>query len=193
MALITGILGNPPQLVNGQAKVFKPALDAVYRHSAILLNDAISLLGFSISAPIPLVGFTYEHPSEMTLLQYSYSEYPYLNKALISNTMIKEATNVTIKANRAITSVSGLLTNIALNEAVYALLEKYCDRGGTFSILSMWGTQVNLVLERLTTDGGESGPGVGFVFHFRKYVTDLNSVETQVSNSINALTQGIVG
>ena len=197
MAALSGIIGSNNPVVNFTGQVTRAALDAVYRHSVILLSDISSILGITSGSGetyLPLIGFTYEHPSQMTLLRYEYSEYPYLDKTLLTNSYLKQNTELTIRSFRAITSENGMIANIALNEAIFAGIEFYCDRGGTFRIMTMWGTFGNYVLEELSIvppDSNQAG-GIGFEWKFKRIPFDTKNAQQIYSSSLSKLSGGLV-
>lgn len=157
------------------------ALELTYTHNALWLDDAASMLASSFGASgmlsavasavkVPLLGFYYDNPEDMEILSYEYSEYPYLNKSQIVNSFRIANTPITVNAYRAITPNNGVITNILLNELVYTTLKKYCDNGGTFTLMTMWGAYTDLVLEKLKiipAKDNELG-GVGFQFQLKK-------------------------
>ena len=116
-------------------------LDIVFTKSAVLLND--SDLIFSSTAlskvPIPLLGFTYKIPSNLPLLKFKYSEYPFLNKTIVSNCYIQEQVKFSIQAYNLLTSSVGVFTNIGFNMILRNVLEKYILQGGTFMVMTPWG------------------------------------------------------
>ncbi|EGV1470911.1 hypothetical protein JF110_001636 [Campylobacter jejuni] len=178
----------------------KSLLDITYRHNAILLNEGLAMglssLGVksNISSPLPLLGFVYENPNDIGLLKYSYSEYPYLNKSLIVNSYIKENTNFSIVARKAITAQNGVIVNIAANELLFKTLEDYCDKGGTFTLLTMWGAFSNLVLEELKGISPEANEvaGCGFVFVFKRLNFSKGLAEKVMDNSLSNLSGGLL-
>lgn len=191
---MASLLGSSTPVV----KATRASLDLVYRHNALLLKDAFTILGGSyLSIPIPILGFVYEHPSSMDLLDYSYSEFPYLTKTTLINSYQKNNTQISIRSYRAITSLNGVVSNIALNEGIFQLLEKYCDRGGTFAILTMWGYFENLVLNKLSIIPPSSGElsmgGVGFEWNFTRVNFDKSDINKVFNRSIENLTKGTVG
>lgn len=192
MAVISKILGNSAPILEATSEVSRFALDAVYAKNAILLADLTRLFGLGASIPLPIVGFTYENPSEMELLKYEYSEYPYLNKTLITNSYTKQNTKLTIRSWRAITSVNGIVTNLALNEALFYGIEAYCDRGGTFTIMTMWGTYKNFVLENLAIipQEGNQVAGIGFEWRFKRIPFDTANAQSVYSSALDAYSGG---
>lgn len=182
-------------ILNGYHTTLKAVLDKTYREHALILSDAFTMGELVNNTPVPIVGFVYEHPSTLELLKYDYSEYPFLNKTTITNSYTKQNTRITIRSYRAITVENSVAVNIALNEAIYYGIEYYCDRGGTFKLLTMWGAFSNLVLESLQIippNGNETG-GVGFEWHFRKIPFDTKNAESVVSKDIEKLSKGLVG
>lgn len=177
-----------------ESSIQRTTLDSLYRDNALLLADLGTIAGISTNFPLPVLGFVYEHPNHMELLRYNYSEYPYLNKTLITNSYTKEPTRFSVRSYRAITSVKGVAVNIGLNEALYYGIEYYCDRGGTFKLLTMWGHFSNLVLESLEIvqpDGNQVG-GLGFEWRFRKIPFDTTNAEAVQSATVNSLSNGLV-
>lgn len=210
---MAGILGNSIPSISGSS-ISRNILELVYKNSAILLNDGISIgmktiddtfntniatsaIGqvasvVSTAVALPLLGFAYDNPSSMEILKYSYSEYPYLNKSLIVNSYLKENTRFSIRAYKAITPNNTIALNLISNEQIYTQLKSYCDYGGTFKLMTLWGTFNNLVLESLNAiypNDNEVG-GVGFEFHFLKPNFDNTNSSSVVSGLINSLTSG---
>ena len=210
---MANILGSALPTISG-GNISRATLELVFKNNAILLNDGLSLglsafdsafgtnLGgsafgdmvnsVSSVVALTLLGFVYDNPSSMELLKYSYSEYPYLNKSLIVNSYLKENTRFTIRAYKAITPDNTIPINYIYNEQIYSQLKNYCDYGGTFTLMTLWGSFSNLVLESLNSvypEGSEVG-GVGFEFNFLKPNFDGSSSSGIVSKAINALTSG---
>lgn len=194
-----------PSFNSGNAS--KAMLDLTYRHSVILLSDVASmgLAAAGISNPIasaiadlipvPLLGFVYETPSQVELLKYRYSEYPYLNKSLIVNSYIRENTRFSVRAHRLITASNPVPINIAANELYFQLIQEYCNRGGTFTLATMWGIYDNCVLEELIGIPPEASNGVagtGFEFRFLRLHFSGNSLIKKIANGVKSLAQGVL-
>lgn len=187
----------------------KKALDLTYRHSVILLSDAVSMglqaagieLGSTASAildavaTIPLLGFVYETPNRVDILKYRYSDYPYLNKSLIVNSYIRDHTRFAVRAHRLITKSNPVPINIAANEGYYHMLKEYCDRGGTFTLTTMWGIFSGCVLEDLVGVAPEKDNGIGgtsFEFRFMKLDFEGGGALKAVGNALKSLSSGIL-
>lgn len=187
-SLVDGVANEGKSLVlDISSGSIRKSLDYIYRHNALLLSDVVYITGLgNASIPLPIVGFVYENPHALEMLKYEYSEYPYLNKTLITNSYTKQNTKFSLRSYRAITSNNGVATNIALNEALYYGIEYYCDRGGTFKMLTMWGAFSNLVLESLqiVQAGDNQLGGIGFEWQFRKIPFDTTNAERIYSNTI---------
>lgn len=210
---MASILGSIVPIARG-GSLTRTALELIYKNNAILLNDGIGLgmrgidetFGTKLassavgqiaskldkSVPLPLLGFVYDNPSSMEILKYSYSEYPYLNKSLIVNSYLKENTRFTVKAYKAITPLNTIALNTVTNEQIYSQLKSYCDYGGTFKLLTLWGTFNNLVLEGLNGIYPENNQvgGTGFEFNFLKPNIDNSGKGVSFSGLISSLTNG---
>lgn len=177
----------------------KAAIDLTYRNSCILLSDAANMLtGGAFGSlgqfiPQPLLGFVFDNPQQIELLKYQYSEYPYLNKALIVNSYVRQNTRFTLTAHRCITPSNPIPINIAANEAYYYLIKEYADRGGTFTIVTMWGTFSSCVLEELNGIPPEHNNGVaGTSFEFKFLKVGMQSPLAQLVSGLKSLAGGFL-
>lgn len=181
----------------GLAKLAEPGvahtiLDILFRDNALLFQQATLLYGsaaIDAEIPAPLIGFNFDHPEQIVFAQYSYADYPYLNKAVVANSFIKNKVPVSIKAFRPITKGNSIAKNYILNEYVIRkIIEKYADTGGLFMLNTMYGLIKDLALEEFLAEPVPNQSGVGFVFRFSKLNFDkTNSVDKIVSNALAAL------
>lgn len=236
---MAGILGSTPvstsQIYNiGGYADAGVILDYLFQKNAVILNDTLQILtgnslnvpipivgDVSVSLPIPLIGFEFLAPEEVELLKYSYSEYPYIDKTMLTNAYIKENTKLSIVGVRPITHMpngnhsidkndssksarnvaainnasTSVVGNYISNELILSTLQAYCDRGGTFTVLTMWGQINNLVLERLSgikLEGGQNQfAGQGYKFEFKRVQFPKKSNQG-IRNTLSKLTLGIL-
>lgn len=162
----------------------------LFQRNMIFLNDLPKILGAGASVPLPLIGFEYLPLQRIELLNYSYSQYPYLNRETISNTSIKNPLRFQIQGVKPITSLNTMFLSLAVNIGLLELMDKYVAGGGTFTIVTPWGVLTNCVLEKI--EGvqfmNDSG-GQGFTFTFQRVNIYEDTAGTQ-SNFIKALTAG---
>lgn len=163
----------------------KRILDLIFNNSALLLKkpELLSnsgLLGkimafssdFLGKSALPILGFTYQTPTSLEYLKYTYSEYPFLNQKIITNGFIKEPTIIQITALRPITMSNTWTLNYFNSKSIIELLEAYCDMGGLFKLLTRWGSIDDLALINLTLNANPedaNNPGV-FVMTFKKLI-----------------------
>lgn len=156
-------------------------LDLIFRDNALIMTDSQLLINaagaafgaswnIGTSIPLPIIGFSFETPSQMNILNYSYTEYPMLNKVSVVNSFIKESGSVTVRGLRPITRGNPFVLNYLMNKTLVLLIEKYADLGGTWTINTMWGTYGNLVLESLDGElSHDNDPGgTCFTFKFKR-------------------------
>lgn len=202
-------LQNKPHTTSGLTPDAFLTLDYLFQKNAIILNDTLTILkgspfsigGLDVNLPLPLIGFEYMAPDEVELLKYTYSEYPYINKTMITNAYIKENTRLSIIGLRPITYGGGAVNSVSTsvvgnyltNELILSTLQAYSDKGGTFTLLTMWGQLNNLVLERLSGIRLESGPnqfqGQAYRFEFKR----INFPKTKLQGLKNALSKMTLG
>lgn len=198
---LTSLMTSRKAKKNGKYVALKSVLDLFFTDYCVWMQDPEILLtkasvsgtsagtGFMYNAlsaipGFPLVGFTFLPPQNIEILKYTYSEYPYINKAVIANNMMKEPTQITLQALRPITTGNNILANFAANWlGIKYYIEKYCDFGGLWTIITQWGVRSNYLLTDLkgTMPVGNQA-GVGFEFTFKRY--NFDSYETsQAKNS----------
>lgn len=179
------------------AKLFfdgtRNVLDSIYRHSALVLVDAIEILGMSVNN-VPLVGFTYEAPSSYTLLRYDYSEFPYLNKQSIISGYVKNNTELTVTSHTALMQGMGILQVIGINTALLKTVETYCDKGGRFGFINVYDAFAsNLVLQELKIIPSKTNriDDVGLEWTFKKLLFSESSVTGTLADSLNNIANGV--
>ena len=162
----------------------------LFQRNVIFLNDLPKILGAGASVPLPLIGFEYLPLQRIELLNYSYSQYPYLNRETISNTSIKNPLRFQIQGVKPITSLNTMFLSLAVNIGLLELMDKYVAGGGTFTIVTLWGVLTNCVLEKIEgTQFMNDAGGQGFTFTFQRVNIYEDTAGTQ-SGFIKALTAG---
>jgi hypothetical protein len=172
-------------------------LDSIYSEGAIILNNATEILlgksvGSSLDIPVPLIGFKYKPMGTIELIKYEYSEYPYLSKQMVSNAGVKQATRFSVQLLDPITGSNPVILAVVKRQVLQTLLDKYAAGGGLFTILTLWGSVTNCLLEGLEgVEGSSNGSdGVNFVMHFYKPNFDTAAVQKKLSSSLASLTNG---
>lgn len=167
-----------------------------FKDMAIWLQNSLTAFKFNanVSIPLPLVGFTYEVPSQLELLRYSYSQSPYLNKMQVSTSYIKETTTIVVRAKKVITNINTIPVNITTNMALVKALELYCDNGGLFTMLTPYGILTNMALVNLRTfepTTQNEAYGINFEFEFMKINVSRRSGNI-LSKAISKLSGGFL-
>lgn len=167
-------------------------LDFTFGSNAIWLRDVGEILGAGVNFPVPLVGFEYELPDIVPLLDFSYSEYPYADRTAIINAYVKNNTRQTIIAHRPITPNNKFIINYALNEALYKILDEYISRSGRFTILTPWCSLGNYLCEKwsgIKKNDSDVG-GQTFKFEFVRANIPSDAVQKQQNSYLSSITGG---
>lgn len=167
-------------------------LDFTFGSNAIWLRDAGEILGAGVNFPVPLVGFEYELPDIVPLLNFSYSEYPYINRTALINAYMKNNTRLTLYAHRPITPNNKFIINYALNEALYKILDEYISRSGRFTILTPWSALGNFLCEKwdgVLRNKSDVG-GQTFKFEFVRVNMPSDAVEKLQNSYLDTITSG---
>lgn len=168
-------------------------LDFVFGRNCILLDNLNLVFGIGPNIPCPLLGFQYETPEFIELLNFSYSEYPFLDRTALINAYMKNNTRFKFKAYRAITTENSFVINYALNEAIYKILDNYVLNGGTFRVVTAWGSFSNLLLEKFSgfrnsdTDIG----GQGFQFEFVRVNMQTQEIQEKTNTYLSNIDSGV--
>lgn len=167
-------------------------LDFIFGRNCIILNDISKIFGEGINIPMPLLGFEYVVPDRVQLLNFSYSEAPYLNRSSVVNGNIKNSTRFTLRGVKSILK-SNFITNYATNELLYYLLDTYITRGGIFTIVTPFATLGNCVCEDFSGIklSDRDPAGQCFEFTFLKLNIQPEKISNSVSNYLNNITSGV--
>lgn len=189
---MAGVGNVMPSLASfGRSSAAHGLLDLVFRDNALIMSDIRLLIsklaGVGIGIPFPIVGFSFETPSNVDFLNYSYSEYPMLNKEVVTNSFLRQSGSVTIKATRPITRGNNVLVNYITNTMLIKLIKNYCDNGGLWALNTMWGYVNNLALEKLSGTEVSGVGGIGFEFQFKRINFDNSGLASKVSNVVSML------
>lgn len=167
-------------------------IDFIFGRNCIILNDVGKIFGVSTGIPMPLLGFQYITPPRVELLNFSYSEAPYLNRASVVNGYIKNSTRITLQARKPILKTN-FTASYAINELLYYLLDTYITNGGLFTIVTPFASLGNCVCESFTgvkISDNDIG-GQGFEFTFLKLNIQPESITKNVSTYLNNVASGV--
>lgn len=188
-------IGNflPSMAMVGKGSTAGAMLDLVLRDCALIMESSNLIfsprpLPYSFLVPFPILGFTFATPDEIIFAKYEYAKYPYLSRAVVANSFIKEVCPLRVRALRPITRSNNVVANYVMNQVlIRKYIERYADRGGLFALNTGWGYIGNLALTEfkgVKIDGSEMG-GVGFEFDFERLnFSSLSTASKLVSNAL---------
>lgn len=183
-----------PDLINTKGlsvgEIGVEVVDFVFGRNAIVLDDVGLIFGLGLSIPMPLIGFEFKVPHRVPILDYSYSDAPYLDKTSLINGYIKNTPSFTLQGVRPTTKWNKFILNYALNEALNKILDEYVLNGGTFTILTAWGSLPNCLLEKYS--GVSDGRSIGqeYEFQFLKANIQSQAIQDKQSSYLKAITGG---
>ncbi len=142
----------------------------------------------AIDVPLPMIGF-YFNPKQVEILKCKYSEYPYLNKNLLTDGVMLENTTFKVEVYKTITTLNTCLANTLTNDLINIVLKEYVSRGGTFTACTPFG---NFSPLGLTNWSGVVGgnPGTKFEMTFTK-LNIINGTGTEsLSSAMSSISRG---
>lgn len=200
MASVFGIGNILPSMASitrpgaNKGDILQGVLDLVFTDCALIMEHSGLLISEKLTSfiPLPLLGFSFQTPEELSILKYKYAEYPYLNKASVVNSFLKEVCPITVTGLRPIMRENPIVLNYLQNNLqIPFYIERYCDRGGTWALNTMWGYFSGLVLtglEGVKVEGTENG-GIGFKFSFEKIQFGaISTANENMASQISKLT-----
>lgn len=170
-------------------------LEMVINKNALILRDHQILkktLGVNISIPMPLLGFIYELPQSIELLNFTYSEYPFINKSLVANSTQNETTTIKVTAISAITAENGIVKQFLKLQVLQDALRDYCVFGGSFWLITPWGVFRNLYLENLTLIPSDNSFGCKLEFTLKRLNFTDSPFAKKVSTALSYIDMGML-
>ena len=185
------------------SKISVAIAKTMYAQNAVIFERPLEVflkVPLPIPTPLPLMGFYFNPVGDVPLLAYQWSEYPYLNKASLSNAAVKLPTRFSVELLSPVGMVEsvptvqaerGLLAAMIERQTLKYILETYTDGGGTFTVNTLWGSITGCVLEGL--DGVNTGSGLQghtFALRFFKPQVAAETIGNKLSNALNKLVTG---
>ena len=175
-------------------------LTETYNKRMLLLNDTVSVVansfGINISnywdVPLPLIGFVFNYAGDIPFIKNEHSEYPYLDKQLLIEGAIRQPADFSLTLHKLITSLSPFNVITLENQLFINAIDYYDRKGGTFAVITPWGTIDYCVLTGLYGIQSETENGLSYRIDLKKLVP----VSTQLDNLINdakRMAMGVVG
>lgn len=199
MISVTNLIGeNVPNL----GKVSIAIAKTVYSQNAIIFERPLEVFlktPLPIATPCPLIGFYFDYASDIPLLNYQWSEYPYLSRESLVNAAIKQPTRFTISLYNPLgkgeivptVKTDKTLTSATIDRnALKFVLETYTDGGGTFTVNTLWGTLTGCVLEGLDGVQADGTNGTAFNLRFYKPCVGKETIGNKLSSFLQKLVNG---
>lgn len=146
-------------------------------------------LSVGINTLAGILGFSYNTNQDIPLLEYEYSDQPYLNKAMLCYSAIKQSNDFSIVVNSIVTKLTPYVSKIGVFTGYKKLLEYYADNGGTFSILTPYTVITPCVLTSLKALHSTT-PGTQFEIGLKRINIASSGILKQLSSKIGNIASG---
>lgn len=198
MSLISGLVsssGNALTSFNFQSMV------ETYNKRMLLLNDTVSVVsnsfGVSLSnlfeVPLPLIGFSFNFNGDIPFIVNEHSQYPYLDKQLLIEGAVRQPADFSIILHKVITSLNPFTAINFENQLFVNAIEYYDRMGGTFALITPWGTIDYCVLTSLYGIESDAANGVSFRMDLKKLVPINQSLTEELIGDAKKMAMGVVG
>lgn len=159
-------------------------LTETYNKRMLLLNDTVSVsantFGVSVSSyfdvPLPLLGFVFNYNGDIPFINNEYSEYPYLDKQLLVEGAIRQPADFSITLHKLITSLSPFNAITFENQLFVNAIDFYVKKGGTFAVITPWGSVDYCVLVGLYGIESDTENGLSYRMDLKKLVPISNAI-----------------
>lgn len=175
-------------------------LTETYNKRMLLLNDSVSVAANSFGVyisnywdvPLPLIGFVFNYNGDIPFVQNEYSEYPYLDKQLLVEGAIRQPSDFSITLHKLITSLSPFNAITFENQLFVNAIDFYVKKGGTFAVITPWGSIDYCVLVGLYGIQSETENGLSYRIDLKKLVPISNIVDELIGDA-KKMAMGVVG
>lgn len=165
-------------------------LTETYNKRMLLLNDTVSVsantFGVSVSSyfdvPLPLLGFVFNYSGDIPFINNEYSEYPYLDKQLLVEGAIRQPADFSITLHKLITSLSPFNAITFENQLFVNAIDFYVKKGGTFAVITPWGSVDYCVLVGLYGIESDTENGLSYRMDLKKLVPVSNAISDLVGD-----------
>lgn len=165
-------------------------LTETYNKRMLLLNDTVSVsantFGVSVSSyfdvPLPLLGFVFNYSGDIPFINNEYSEYPYLDKQLLVEGAIRQPADFSITLHKLITSLSPFNAITFENQLFVNAIDFYVKKGGTFAVITPWGSVDYCVLVGLYGIESDTENGLSYRMDLKKLVPISNAISDLVGD-----------
>lgn len=165
-------------------------LTETYNKRMLLLNDTVSVsantFGVSVSSyfdvPLPLLGFVFNYSGDIPFINNEYSEYPYLDKQLLVEGAIRQPADFSITLHKLITSLSPFNAITFENQLFVNAIDFYVKKGGTFAVITPWGSVDYCVLVGLYGIESDTENGLSYRMDLKKLVPISNTISDLVGD-----------
>lgn len=165
-------------------------LTETYNKRMLLLNDTVSVsantFGVSVSSyfdvPLPLLGFVFNYSGDIPFINNEYSEYPYLDKQLLVEGAIRQPADFSITLHKLITSLSPFNAITFENQLFVNAIDFYVKKGGTFAVITPWGSIDYCVLVGLYGIESDTENGLSYRMDLKKLVPISNAISDLVGD-----------
>lgn len=165
-------------------------LTETYNKRMLLLNDTVSVsantFGVSVSSyfdvPLPLLGFVFNYNGDIPFINNEYSEYPYLDKQLLVEGAIRQPADFSITLHKLITSLSPFNAITFENQLFVNAIDFYVKKGGTFAVITPWGSIDYCVLVGLYGIESDTENGLSYRMDLKKLVPISNAISDLVGD-----------
>lgn len=165
-------------------------LTETYNKRMLLLNDTVSVsantFGVSVSSyfdvPLPLLGFVFNYNGDIPFINNEYSEYPYLDKQLLVEGAIRQPADFSITLHKLITSLSPFNAITFENQLFVNAIDFYVKKGGTFAVITPWGSIDYCVLCGLYGIESDTENGLSYRMDLKKLVPISNAISDLVGD-----------
>lgn len=165
-------------------------LTETYNKRMLLLNDTVSVsantFGVSVSSyfdvPLPLLGFVFNYNGDIPFINNEYSEYPYLDKQLLVEGAIRQPADFSITLHKLITSLSPFNAITFENQLFVNAIDFYVKKGGTFAVITPWGSVDYCVLVGLYGIESDTENGLSYRMDLKKLVPISNAISDLVGD-----------
>ncbi|GBQ08755.1 hypothetical protein [Saccharibacter floricola] len=130
-----------------------------------------------------------------TLIDNTPAQYPYANQTVAANALVTNPTNISMQMICPPRGPGAMLTKILTIQSLVSLLNKHCQLGGYFNIITPGQFYTKMLLTNVADSSphADTQPAVQYTFKFTRPLTQKNEAAQKMSTLMTKASGGMSG
>lgn len=135
----------------------------------------------------------WQNSTKNTLINNSISQYPYANQTVAANALVTQSPSISMQMVCPPRGSGAMLAKILTIQSLISLLNKHCQLGGYFNIITPGQFYTKMLLTSVTDSSPDatSQPASQYTFQFTRPLTQKNEAAQKMSTLMTKASDGM--